>query len=260
MWALEETYACGALESFYRLLGLSSGGRPRWKEPPPPAVVVHPVYDAVFFPSSPPIKEQLQEQLQEQGGEEIAAQEFHLKEDEGMEGEEEQEQEQDGGGGGGTEDEEEEFMDIVEKPKTRSKRRPKVPVSVGLDPVATRGEGTQPPPPPPPISPVYCNDNGSLVTHSPSPSHPASQLASCQMSDIQPEPYHMPQISLLSTTDRNLPANLTQISATGGKRVLHSTHLAGLFEFCGKIFGQWPPVRESPIPRPHTKCSRSFIS
>jgi hypothetical protein len=130
MWALEETYACGALESFYRLLGLSSGGRPRWKEPPPPlpAVVVHPVYDAVFFPSPPAIKEQ----SQELGEEEIAAQEFHLKEDEGIEGEEDQEQEQDGGGGGGSEDDEEEFMDIVEKPKTRSKRRLKV--SVGLDP------------------------------------------------------------------------------------------------------------------------------
>jgi hypothetical protein len=137
MWALEETYACGALESFYRLLGLSSGGRPRWKEPPPPsAVVVHPVYDAVFFPSSPEIKQQ----SQEQGGEEIAAQEFHLKEDEGAE--EGEEQEEDGGGGGGTEDEEEDFMDIVEKPKTRSKRRPKV--SVGLAPMATRGEVTQP--------------------------------------------------------------------------------------------------------------------
>jgi hypothetical protein len=142
MWALEETYACGALESFYRLLGLSSGGRPRWKEPPPAAVVVHPVYDAVFFPSPPEIKEQ----SQEQGGEEIAAQELYLKEDVGVEEGEEEEEEGEGGGGGGTEDEEEEFMDIVEKPKTRSKRRPKV--SVGLDPMATRGEGFATPPPP----------------------------------------------------------------------------------------------------------------
>ncbi len=47
-----------------------------------------------------------------------------------------------------------------------------------------------------------------------------------------------------------MPAHLAQVKAPGGKRVHHTqyTHLAGPFEYCGRIFGQWPTVRKSLIP------------
>ncbi len=37
---------------------------------------------------------------------------------------------------------------------------------------------------------------------------------------------------------------------------IHSTHIQlASFEFCGRIFGQWPPIRKSPIPLPYTPSS-----
>ncbi len=68
------------------------------------------------------------------------------------------------------------------------------------------------------------------------PSPPPTLLAICEISDIQPKEYHMPQTLLLSTIDRNCWINLAQISAARGKIVHHRqytcaqcTHLDGPF-------------------------------
>ncbi len=70
------------------------------------------------------------------------------------------------------------------------------------------------------------------------------------------KPYNFPPTLLLSTSDRNC----RQISAPVGKSSPYTvhTHLAGPFEFCSRIFSQWPPIRKSPIPIPSTPSSSVY--
>ncbi len=61
----------------------------------------------------------------------------------------------------------------------------------------------------------------------------------------------MPQTLLLSTTDRNCRPTWHKFKSQG-KRVHHTCYTNRVltfncFEFCGRIFGQWPPIRKSPI-------------
>ena len=113
---MEETYACGALESFYHLLGLSSGGHPRdpWKRPEP--IPVEPTFQTDFLTFAPEIKEQ----PLEQAGEDTPLKELPMKEDV-------EEEEEEGGDDGGEQlaEDDEEYMDIEEKPKVKRQRRPK---------------------------------------------------------------------------------------------------------------------------------------
>ncbi len=70
----------------------------------------------------------------------------------------------------------------------------------------------------------------------------------------------MPQILLLSTTTeiagQSGKKNFSRKPATGKEYSKHSahtqyTHLAGPFEFCGRILGQWPTIRKNSTPLPH---------
>ncbi len=114
----------------------------------------------------------------------------------------------------------------------------------------------------------------SLLPHSPSP---PNLLASCEISDIQTKPYHMLQTLLLSTTGtgRNCRPTGHKFQPQEYRYTIHSTDISlAPFEFFGRIFGQWLPIRKSPIPLylsliyistyseklpPHSKFSKSFL-
>ncbi len=67
----------------------------------------------------------------------------------------------------------------------------------------------------------------------------------------------MPQTSLLPTTDANCWPIRRKFLAVGER--VHRTYTVHVylasFEFCGRIFSQWPTLRKSPIPLPHLVCT-----
>jgi len=75
----------------------------------------------------------------------------------------------------------------------------------------------------------------------------------------------MPQTLLISTTDRNCRPTWHKFQLQGGNEyTIHSAHiLLAPFEFCGRIFDQWPPIRESPqnnhLPLPRLYIHRSLV-
>jgi hypothetical protein len=67
----------------------------------------------------------------------------------------------------------------------------------------------------------------------------------------------MPQTSLLSTTDRNCRPIWHRFQPRGVKSTPYTAHIHSTniklapFEFCDRIFGQWPTIKKIPIPLPH---------
>ena len=121
---MEETYACGALSKFCRLLGLS-GAPPRERTRPPHPAAVQQLqqqttllFESDYLPFPQGVKEDMQQQ-------ESALEEFDVKEDKGGGGGEEEEEdgeeEEDCEDGGG-EDElnEADFIRVVQEPRARS--------------------------------------------------------------------------------------------------------------------------------------------
>jgi hypothetical protein len=97
-----------------------------------------------------------------------------------------------------------------------------------------------------------------MGAYCPTPPHPPSLLARCEIADIQPNHIICPslyccqpltEIASHATWHKYQPQGEKSTPKTGHTYTVHT------FEFCGRIFGQWPPFRKSPIPVPTTPSS-----
>ncbi len=111
---------------------------------------------------------------------------------------------------------------------------------------------------PPPWAGFY-NDMGSLLPHSPSTPLPPTLLASCEISDIQPNQIICPRLYCCQLLTEIAGQSGTDFSRRrgGGVRLHHTqyTQMLAPFEFCSRIFGHWPTIRKSPLPLPTTPSS-----
>jgi hypothetical protein len=118
-------------------------------------------------------------------------------------------------------------------------------------PPSVQGEGTQPPPCPSP--------RGSLMIRElsgPTPPHHPTLLASCEISDNQPNHIICPRLYCCQLQAETAGQPGTNFSQSGEKSTLNTLHIwLAPFEFCGRIFDKWPPIRKSPITLPTTPSS-----
>ncbi len=126
--------------------------------------------------------------------------------------------------------------------------------------VCTRGGNAAPPPPPQPLP-----ESGSVMiwgAYCPTTPHPPppTLLASCEISDIQPNHIKCTMVKsadfLVSTTERNRRPTCENFSHRGKRehntQYCTHTHLTGLLWVLWQNLRPVAPVRKSPIPLPTT--------
>jgi hypothetical protein len=94
--------------------------------------------------------------------------------------------------------------------------------------------------------------------------HSPSLLASWEIADRHPNQTMCPTRDCCDVLTEIAGQPGTDFSHRGERSTLYTVfntlykHLAAPFEFCGRIFSKWPPIRKSPIPLPYTPSSTVF--
>ncbi len=101
----------------------------------------------------------------------------------------------------------------------------------------------------------------------PTPHPSPTLLASCEIADSHPNQTICPGRKCCQVLTEITGQSCTSFSHKGEKEyTVHSkrtqyTHIQlAPFDFCGRIFSQWPPIRKSPIPLPSTPSSSLYRS